>query len=209
MPLAAILQPSSSTIDELTYRDSKATEDEALRLSRVVSMAAGLLIGTTGNAALVSLNVDVSASDFVKSSGSPSELAPPALQLSFEILFDNKSDIPDSESGLTNISSSWSSLTAFRYQKAQDSLSLWSTEGLYFSFQIFDVSTLQPKVGIVDRYTGAAYWLARRVDASVKVLPVPEPIPEPGTLALAGIAFAGSRLLRRRTRCASSFPKQV
>lgn len=167
---------------------------------RVMSLVIGLLIGATGNAAVVSLNADIRAGDFVKTSGSPAGLSPPLLQLDFDILFDNAFDIPNSREGLTTNSTSWSNLTDYRYEKTLDALILWSVDADYFSFGIFGISTTQPSVGLVERYTRDAIWLSRRVDARFEAVPVPATVPEPGTLALAGLGVAGAVLFRRKIR---------
>ena len=181
-----------------------------MNLKIASTLLAGCLLSNTGNATLVSLDVSIHAWDFVKSSGSPSELSPPPLILDFEVVFDNVDDVLNTSAGLVTKSSTWSSLTGYRYEKYHDALALWGAEDFFFSFQIANVSSSTPIAGGVDRYTSAGYWLARRTEAQIEAGPMP--VPEPGVLPMASIglalilAFVRKATIRGLTHHSSGLP---
>lgn len=164
--------------------------------------AAAALLVSAAQATPISLEFDITGSNFALQFGpaSPAPLDP--LTIDFSITFDNATDVASTTAGLTINSFNLPYLASYAYNAAVDTLIVATNPEIFgcvntastFCLFIGAFSTA-PNVYLVEQSTASGgFWVAQAVESTSG----PTAIPEPGVLALIGLGLSGLALVRRR-----------
>ncbi len=175
-------------------------------ITRFLAAGVALFFATvSANAATITKTYDITASNFVNSSGDSTVLPVSPVHLNFTISFDNSADIQQTTNGLTINSFNLPLGSNFAYWAGGDTLTIATYSNpascavgtAAYCFFIEHVSSASPVINIFDQVTSSSgIW------SSPVVFTVSDgaTVPEPATWALmiGGFAMVGAAARRRR-----------